>query len=145
MATLEAAATVFPVIDIERAMSHYASLGFDVTGYDGDEAYAYARRDNVRIHLWEAPTLDPAENFASAFVYVDDADELATEWRRATDGRGYDSPTSDPVDTEYGLREGAHVDPDGNLIRFAHPLGGRRDAAASGGAAAGAFTPAESN
>jgi hypothetical protein len=122
MATLETSATVFPVLDIERAMAHYALLGFNVTGYDGDEAYALARRDGIAIHLWEAPTLAPENNFASVFVTVDDADGLAAEWRVATGGVDYDAPTSDALDTEYGLREAAHVDPDGNLIRFAHKL-----------------------
>lgn len=27
-----------------------------------------------------------------------------------------------PVDTDYGLREGAHVDADGNLLRYDSPL-----------------------
>ncbi|MGJ9401824.1 bleomycin resistance protein [Arthrobacter sp. KK5.5] len=120
MAILETSATVFPVLDIDRAMAHYALLGFDVTGYDGDEAYAMARRDGISIHLWEAPALEPEGNFASVFVTVDDADGLSTEWRGATADIAYDAPTSKPVDTEYGLREAAHVDPDGNLIRFAH-------------------------
>jgi len=26
------------------------------------------------------------------------------------------------MDTEWGQREGAHVDPDGNVIRFGSPL-----------------------
>lgn len=27
-----------------------------------------------------------------------------------------------PTDTDYGLREGAYVDPDGNLLRYGSPL-----------------------
>ena len=30
--------------------------------------------------------------------------------------------TTMPVDTGYGMREGSHVDPDGNLLRFGSPL-----------------------
>jgi hypothetical protein len=29
-----------------------------------------------------------------------------------------------PSDTDYGLREGRHVDPDGNVIRYGSPLPG---------------------
>ena len=43
------------------------------------------------------------------------ADAVAARW--AGIGR-----TGAPVDTVYGLREGAHVDPDGNLLRFGSPL-----------------------
>ena len=46
---------------------------------------------------------------------VPDADALAARW--AGTGR-----TTAPVNTGYGLREGAHVDPDGNLLRFGSPL-----------------------
>jgi hypothetical protein len=28
----------------------------------------------------------------------------------------------EPVDTDYGLREFAHVDPDGNLLRVGSPM-----------------------
>ncbi|MGH9261162.1 MAG: hypothetical protein ACRD08_14930 [Acidimicrobiales bacterium] len=41
----------------------------------------------------------PADVFESAYLYVDDA-----------------------LYTEYGLREGAHVDPEGNLLRFGSAL-----------------------
>jgi hypothetical protein len=47
-------------------------------------------------------------------VYVDDAETLYAEWRSSgASGRFFE-----PHDTEYGLREGAHVDLDGNLLRF---------------------------
>jgi hypothetical protein len=34
--------------------------------------------------------------------------------------------TGAPVDTDYGLREGWHIDPDGNLLRFGSPLASGR-------------------
>jgi hypothetical protein len=49
-------------------------------------------------------------------MHVDDADTLADEWRNA----GID--LTEPQDFEYGKREGSHIDPDGNLIRFGSPL-----------------------
>ena len=49
------------------------------------------------------------------FLHVPDADDLARRWA--------DVPqTGAPVDTDYGIREGWHVDPDGNLLRFGSPL-----------------------
>jgi hypothetical protein len=33
--------------------------------------------------------------------------------------------TEPPVDTDHGLREGRHTDPDGNLLRFGSPLASR--------------------
>ena len=50
------------------------------------------------------------------YMHVDDADQLAAEWRKAG------VAVSGPQDYDYGKREGFHVDPDGNKIRFASPL-----------------------
>lgn len=118
----EQIAPVFPVLDLDRSVKHYSALGFEVSVYAGDEDYAYAKLGNVRIHLWQAPEIDPETNFSAAFIAVDDADLLASQWKAVSDAAEARCPTSLPVDTEYGLREGAHVDPDGNLMRFAHKL-----------------------
>ena len=118
----EQIAPVFPVLDVERSIRHYAALGFEVAKYDGDEDYAYAKLGNIRIHLWQAPGIDPETNLSSAYIEVDDADALAAQWKAVSDAAEIRCPTSLPVDTEYGLREGAHVDPDGNLMRFAHKI-----------------------
>ena len=46
---------------------------------------------------------------------VDDADQLAAEWRKAG------VTVSGPEDYDYGQHEGFHVDPDGNKLRFGSP------------------------
>ncbi len=56
----------------------------------------------------------------AVFLYVSDAHALHHEWREiVVDGR-----LVPPVDTPYGLIEGAYVDPDGNLLRFGSPRPG---------------------
>ena len=52
----------------------------------------------------------------TAYLYVNDADALAAEWRAA----GVD--VGAPEDTPWGQREGVVRDPDGNIIRFGSPL-----------------------
>ena len=52
----------------------------------------------------------------SAYLFVEDADVLADEWRAA----GADVHGSE--DTEWDQHEGALVDPDGNVIRFGSPV-----------------------
>ena len=53
------------------------------------------------------------------YLRVDDADELYREWHAV--GIEADPRTGSrlmaPVDTEYGMREFALVDPNGNLLR----------------------------
>ena len=46
-----------------------------------------------------------------------DADALHSEWVEARTGGQLEAPS----DTDYGLREGRHVDPDGNVIRYGSP------------------------
>jgi uncharacterized glyoxalase superfamily protein PhnB len=50
------------------------------------------------------------------YIHVEDADRLAADWRAA--GATVDGPRNE----DCGKREGQHVDPDGNLIRFGSPI-----------------------
>ena len=62
---------------------------------------------------------DPLRTAPAAYLHVPDADVLAAEWAPV-------DRTGAPVDTDYGLREGWHIDPDGNLLRFGSPLASAR-------------------
>jgi DNA-binding MarR family transcriptional regulator len=107
-------APIFPVRGLADGLAHYASLGFTVEPYDRGEDYGFAARDGLQLHLAHLPDLDPHTGAAAAYLYVSDADALAREWSRP----GIGGRTIPPRDTPYGLREGAHLDPDNNLIRF---------------------------
>ncbi len=77
--------------------------------------YGFATLDQVEIHLGVVPP-SKASTPASAYLFVDDADELAQAWRAS----GADVRV--PVDTEWGMHEGVVIDPDGNVIRFGSPM-----------------------
>ncbi|SDF15478.1 hypothetical protein SAMN05660485_02706 [Blastococcus fimeti] len=104
---------IFPVTDLLRALAHYAALGCTVSAHD--EGYGFAALGGVELHLVVTEGHDPLRTAAAAYLHVPDADALAARWAGV-------ERTSAPVDTDYGLREGAHVDPDGNLLRFGSPL-----------------------
>jgi catechol 2,3-dioxygenase-like lactoylglutathione lyase family enzyme len=113
---------IFPVKDLQRALAHYESLGFVTHAYgDGDE-YGYADRDGIGLHLAVGHGHDPGAEGIETYLYVEDADALYDEWTRA----GIGGITRHVRDTPYQLREGAHIDPDGNVIRFGSPLPGLR-------------------
>lgn len=111
-------APIFPVADLQRALAHYRSLGFATLTYEGGEAYGFAERDGVGLHLSAEPDREPGGDGGEAYLYVTDADALFEEWGRP----GIAGRTRPPGDTPYQLREGSHVDPDGNVIRFGSPL-----------------------
>jgi len=112
MADVHTVAPVLPVRDIDAAVAHYTTLGFAVTG--DDDGYRFARRGEVYLHLAAFDALDPATNTSAVYLYVSDADALRDEWMASGAG-GRFFPIAD---TPYGLRESAHIDPDGNLLRF---------------------------
>jgi hypothetical protein len=61
--------------------------------------------------VWEGAIV-PASRWWLAFVYVDDPVALHAEWQ------GVEGRHVAPEVKEWGVREGAYVDPDGNLLRY---------------------------
>ena len=104
---------IFGVRDLRAALAHYATLGFETFAYDDGDAYGFARRDGVELHLAADPGHDRPGSGA-AYLYVRDADELYQQWSLP----GVAGHTHPVGPTPYRLREGSHVDPDGNVIRF---------------------------
>ena len=103
----------FNVADVARAVDHYQRLCFRISYHN--EFYAFANRDDLTMHLARAG--DSPAGGSVLYLRVDDADELAAEWRKAG------VMVSGPEDHDYGMREGFHIDPDGNKLRFGSPLG----------------------
>lgn len=111
---------VFAVADVPRAVAHYTSLGFATEMHD--DGYAFAHLGQLTVHLAQDggdgwPGYRPAGHMTSVlYLHVADADALADQWRVAG------MTVHGPAGTDYGKREGQHVDPDGNLLRFGSPL-----------------------
>ena len=114
MATLKRVAPIFAVRDVSASLAYYERLGFATREYHRG-GYGYATRDGIEIHLGLPSLRDPGAR-ASAYLWVDDADELAGEWLSVG------ANVNVPEDTEWGQHEGALVDPDGNVIRFGSPV-----------------------
>jgi DNA-binding MarR family transcriptional regulator/catechol 2,3-dioxygenase-like lactoylglutathione lyase family enzyme len=109
---------IFPVRDLAAALAHYSALGFETLAYVGGDEYGFASREGVELHLAADHHHESAHNAASAYLYVRDADALYQEWTRS----GIGGRTRPVGPTPYKLREGSHIDPDGNLIRFGSPM-----------------------
>ena len=133
MATLSQTIPAMPVRNAAAAVEHYRDrFGFEVLHQD--EGFAVLGRDDARVHLWQAgdeswrervalretPISSGAESFiagtASCRIMVDGVDDLYKE----LSAKDVLHPVSrDGVsDTDYGSREFATLDQDGNLISF---------------------------
>jgi Glyoxalase/Bleomycin resistance protein/Dioxygenase superfamily len=113
MANFKRMAPIFPVHNLTASLAHYQRLGFGTREYEGG-GYGFATHDGIEIHLGTVP--DDDDRTAAAYLFVDDADELARVWQAT----GADVRT--PEDTEWGQHEGVVIDPDGNVIRFGSPV-----------------------
>jgi catechol 2,3-dioxygenase-like lactoylglutathione lyase family enzyme len=102
---------IFPVVDLDVSFAFYRRLGFSTRRYEPG-GYGFITLDGVELHLGVVPeVVSPS----SAYLYVEDADELASRWTAP------DIAVHPPQDTPWGMHEGAVVDPDGNVIRFGNP------------------------
>jgi catechol 2,3-dioxygenase-like lactoylglutathione lyase family enzyme len=108
---------IFQVRNLGEALLHYRSLGFDAFPDEDGDHYGFAQRDGVEVHLAVLAQNEPPSP-AAAYLYVRDADALFEEWSRPEIA----GITNTVEATPYGLREGSHVDPDGNVIRFGSPV-----------------------
>jgi hypothetical protein len=130
MATLKTLAPVLPVTDVLSALENYALLGFRPKPYQRAEVvegsrlsevlYGFVFRDGLQLHLCQVAGIDPQTNLSEVYLYVDDAQELHRQWRDS----GAVGSFVEPTDTEYGLCEGAYLDPDGNSLRYGSWLPG---------------------
>jgi catechol 2,3-dioxygenase-like lactoylglutathione lyase family enzyme len=122
-----------PVADVPAAVEHYRDrFGFEVLHAEGD--FAVLRRDAAELHLWgatdgawrtrdglaERPIASGAESFlagtASCRIAADDVDGLYAELAAA--GVLHPASRDGVADTDFGTREFATLDRDGNLIAF---------------------------
>lgn len=123
-------APVLPVTDVTAALENYALLGFHTRGYQRADVvagapparvyYGFAERDGLQVHLCEVADLEPTTNLSEVYLYVDDARALHETWLSS----GAAGSFVEPTDTEYGLCEGAYLDPDGNSWRYGSWLPG---------------------
>lgn len=121
-----------PVRDAAAAVAFYRDrLGFEVLHHDG--GFAVLLRDEAEVHLWEAgdqswkdrdsldrPVRSGAESFiagtASCRIAVGEVDPLYEELRES--GVLHPASSGGVAETDFGTREFATVDLDGNLVTF---------------------------
>jgi len=114
-ATLDAAAAVFPVSDVGKSVAHYRdALGFDVEFTYGEPlAYAGVERGGAAIHLQAAGDTTRRPGQAAIYVFVSGVDALY-EQLRARGAR----ILAEPKTYDYGMRDFAIIDLDGNQLTF---------------------------
>ena len=115
---MKGVAPILPSRDLAATAAFYSRLGFEQTGLWPDE-YLIVMRGDVGLHFFFAPDIDPWTSAAGCYLYVEDADSLFADFTQLGLPAEGIPRLHGPVEaTDYGLREFAVVDPDGNLLRI---------------------------
>ena len=120
-----------PVRNAAASVEFYRDkLGFDVLHHDG--GFAVMGRDEAVLHLWEASDEDwrkgidlgrPIDSGAESFIAGTASCRIVVEGVDDLFGELHDQDVLHPVskgvdDTDFGTREFATLDLDGNLVTF---------------------------
>lgn len=105
-----------PLDDVPAGVAYYRDvLGFSVNYQQHD--IGVMDRDAVRVLL--VARTERHGGIGSCYVYVENADVLHAEFRRAGA-----NVVGEPVSQPWGLREFPVLDPEGNRITFGEPFEG---------------------
>ena len=112
------AVPILPARDLLETRAFYERVGFSTVGWwpDAFGGYAIVRRDDLEMHFFRFPELDPASSYAQCYWRVPQVDALHAEMVRAGVAAGR------PEDKPWGMREFALSDPNGTLVRVGQPL-----------------------
>jgi len=105
--------------DLRETLEFYERLGFENRGAPPEEwQYLIIGRGDAELHFTEDPHVDPLATASMCYLYVDDAGAVHQEWEGLVEpDPATGSRITAPVDTDYGMREFAVVDRNGNLVR----------------------------
>lgn len=121
---------IFPSSGFDGTAAFYGHIGFAETARFGDGYAILVHPAGMELHFCSA-NVKARTNDHGAYVRFDSLDELDSLYA-AWNGRsntpafariaGKIGRLHAPVDTDYGLREFALIDHDGNLLRLGGPL-----------------------
>lgn len=115
---------ILPARDLNETRAFYERLGFHAPGWWPNVfgGYAILRRGDLSMHFFLFPRISPEQNYAQCYWRVNDVDALYAEFEGAGLSR-YGTPRIVPLeDRDWGMREIAVVDPNGNLIRIGQQI-----------------------
>lgn len=94
---------------------YITQLGFEDIGIADFEGYLLLQKDNVEIHFFEFPELDPKDNYGQVYIRTDDVERL---YKSILDTKGSIHPNGHLQIKPWGQMEFAMLDPDNNLLTF---------------------------
>lgn len=121
---------IFPSSDFDRTVELYSRIDFVEANRYGDDYLIIEHPNGFELHFFSAK-VKPRTNDHGAYLRIAslaDFDALYARWKGLTNtpafarAAGKIGKMHAAVDTDYGLREFALLDADGNLLRVGAPL-----------------------
>ncbi len=122
---------VFPSSDFERTAAFYATLGFIESNRFGTNYLILEHPVGIELHFYGAGKVKSKANDHAVYIRfgsVEPVNSLHSAWEVIAESSGFAVVAGKagrvlpPVDTDYGLREFALLDADGNLLRIGGSL-----------------------
>ncbi len=103
-----------PMHNKAATKAYYTQLGFQQFGGEYDD-YLMMERDNIQIHFFLFPELDPKENYGQVYIRTDNILQLYQEMQ---DRQLAIHPNGHLETKPWGQKEFSMLDPDNNLLTF---------------------------
>lgn len=122
---------IFPSSGFDDTDAFYRYLGFAETARYGDEYLIVEHPLGLELHFFGGGSVKPRTSDHAVYVRFATAEEVDTlhrRWSGLTNAPAFSRLAGKvgrlhaPVDTDYGLREFALIDHDGNLLRIGGSL-----------------------
>lgn len=105
-----------PMRDKSITRDYYVNkLGFTDAGSADFDGYLIVQKDNVQIHFFGFPELDPKENYGQVYIRSNDIEQL---YLSMADSKVDIHPAGHLQVKPWGQKEFSLLDPDNNLLTF---------------------------
>lgn len=115
------AVPVLPANDLSETCAYYKRLGFEQLGPDY-ATYLLMLRGFWELQFFRHVENDPLGNVAGAYLRTDDVDAIDVEWAALDIPHRDNGRLVRAEDKDWGMREMALIDLNGNLLRVGQPL-----------------------
>ncbi len=98
---------------------YLTKLGFQEFGNADYDGYLMVQKENIQIHFFEFPALDPKENYGQVYIRTDNIEE----WHQVALTQNIKMPVLGHLQTKpWQQKEFSLLDPDNNLLTFGQAL-----------------------
>ncbi len=105
-----------PMRDKALTRDYYVrQLGFQESGSTDYEGYLMVKKDNIQLHFFAFPELDPRENYGQVYIRTD---HIETLYQQMLDNKVAIHPNGPLQVKPWGQKEFSLLDPDHNLLTF---------------------------